>query len=120
MKRGKQKTVILRYLIRRSEDGFEAECIDAGATGLGETELDALQSLIESLEALHACATEQRKPMLCAPRPEDEQAFLQIISGGNPEDPELVGCGLLQRRRRTGRKTRPPGFAPVQHRLVAA
>ncbi|MBZ0135102.1 MAG: hypothetical protein K8I27_01865 [Planctomycetes bacterium] len=87
----------LRYILRfHSDDAeFEAECIDAGATGLGATQQEALQDLIVNLNATHQVAVEHNLTMLTPARPEDESLYAKLAAR-QPVEPSVLGYGVIQ------------------------
>jgi hypothetical protein len=86
----------LRYILRFHPDGeFEAECIDAGATGLGETQLEALQDLIINLQALYEFAESDNLKMTAPAHVEDEKLYAKLAAR-QPVDPTVIGYSLVQ------------------------
>lgn len=87
----------LRYILRfHSDDAeFEAECIDAGATGLGATQQEALQDLIVNLNALYKYTSEEGGEMLTEATEEDERTYARL-AGRQKVDPSVLGYGVVR------------------------
>jgi hypothetical protein len=86
--------ISLRTIVRLTQDGYEAECIDAGAVGLGETQDEALRELCSSLEELYLASG---KDMRVAASKEDEKVFGLLAAHQQTGDPSIVSFCTLQR-----------------------
>jgi hypothetical protein len=86
----------LRFVVRTSEDGFVAECLDAGAVGIGATKADAIREMMVVLESLYAACGEQMKGKAIE---EDEQLFARLEKGEppGPADNDVVAWGRTER-----------------------
>ena len=87
----------LRYILRfHSDDAeFEAECIDAGATGLGSSQQAALQDLIINLNALHKFTSEAGGEMLTEATDDDERTYARLAAR-QAVDPSVLGYGVVR------------------------
>ena len=87
----------LRYILRfHSDDSeFEAECIDAGATGLGTTQQEALQDLIINLEALYKFSCEDGVNMFTEATNDDVRTYARV-AGRLAVDSSVFGYGVVQ------------------------
>ncbi|MCA8914654.1 MAG: hypothetical protein KDB90_04510 [Planctomycetes bacterium] len=87
----------LRYILRfHSDDAeFEAECIDAGATGLGSSQQEALQDLIINLNALHKFTSEAGGEMLTEATDDDERTYARLAAR-QAVDPSVLGYGVVR------------------------
>lgn len=117
----------LRYILwfHQDDDEYEAECIDAGATGLGATQQEALQDLITNLDALYQFSNESKLSMLVPACPEDEQLYSRL-SARQSVDPSVLGYGVVQlvevipaNSAKKGRR-HPAHFAISRHDSLAA
>jgi len=87
--------ISLRFIIRKSDDGLVAECLDAGAIGIGDTKRAAIQEMIESLEVLFA---EHGQAMKVPAREEDEIAYRTLQRRlPDPSLADVVGWGYTER-----------------------
>lgn len=117
----------LRYILWFHPDGeFEAECIDAGATGLGETQMEALQDLITNLQALYEFAVGDNLKMTAPAHVEDEKLYAKLAAR-QPVDPNVIGYGVVQcvemvpTAAGKGKSTPSPArFEVGQHTSIAA
>lgn len=85
--------ISVRYILRLTEEGYEAECIDAGAVGVAATQQEALKDLVDGLEALYQA---DAKGMRLEPRTEDEVLYARLRAGRN-EDKSIIGYGVAER-----------------------
>lgn len=85
----------LRFIIRRSDDGFVAECIDAGAAGIGASRREAINELTESLEALYI---DSGAAMKVSPVPSEEKLFRHLEKRGVPDraNADVVAWGRVE------------------------
>jgi hypothetical protein len=116
----------LRYIMRLTEDGYEAWCVDAGAVGIGDNQQESLDDLITNLEALHKFSSENGGNMLTVAS-EEEERLIARMAGGQPVEPEVLGYGVVRlvevmptaQGVKQGLPS-PSGFEISLHRLVAA
>lgn len=86
----------LRYILWFHPDGeFEADCIDAGATGLGDTQMEALQDLLTNLQALYEFAVSDNLKMVVPAHVEDEKLYAKLAAR-QAVDPTVIGYGVVQ------------------------
>ena len=116
----------LRYIMRLTEEGYEAWCIDAGAVGVGDTQQEAFQDLIVNLEALYKYASEEGLKWLATASDEEERLYARLAAR-QPVDPAVLGFGVVQRVEivptAAGKKLKlpsPAGFEISQHTSLAA
>lgn len=116
----------LRYIMRLTEDGYEAWCVDAGAVGIGDTQLESLGDLIVNLEALYRFTVESGHTMLTTAT-EDEERLIARMAGGQTVDPDVLGYGVVRlvetkpaAKGKGQRALSPSGFQVSLHTLVAA
>ena|SRR5690606_10383407 len=110
------QTAFARYFLRLADDGkFLADCIDAGALGVGDTPEEALMDLIKGLEALYQSAKKQHRKMNVKAREEDERLFGQAVAGAKL-DKSMLAYGVMRRlavggatgtRSKAGRRVKP-------------
>ncbi|MCF6228441.1 MAG: hypothetical protein L3J82_07265 [Planctomycetes bacterium] len=85
----------LRNIVQLTEDGYVAECIDAGAAGVGETEIEALQDLVINLNALYDAVG---KRMKVEPRSDDLELYASLMSRQRTKkSADVVSWGTLSR-----------------------
>lgn len=113
----------LRFLIFQADDGgIEVACIDAGACGHGATELQAVESLLESVEAALSTAGDDGAAFFREPTPPELKVF-DAVHNGRPAskdalkateyDGKLVGCGVLSRAAVRMRKSHARAATPA-------
>jgi hypothetical protein len=91
----KKTRISLRFIIRISDDGLVAECLDAGAIGIGDTKREAIQDMIESLEVLFQEHGEAMK----VPATEADEATYRILQRRQPDPAlaDIVAWGCTER-----------------------
>jgi hypothetical protein len=88
-------TIALRCVVRLTEDGYVADCIDAGSVGVGDTQQDALKALAESLEALYLTIGKKLKRDAHI---EDERLYSSLVTGQpGPGNLDVVAWGVISR-----------------------
>lgn len=91
----KTRTLSFRFVIRDSTDGLVAECLDAGAIGIGATKAEAISDMIKALEVLYA---EHGKAMKVPALKKDEAVF-HCLEQGKPlpaTDKSVVAWGRAE------------------------
>jgi hypothetical protein len=96
--------ISLRFIIRNSEDGLVAECLDAGAIGIGDTKRAAIQDMIESLEVLFQEHGEAMK----VPATEADESTYRLLQRRQPDPAlaDIVAWGCTERVFTTGSERR--------------
>jgi hypothetical protein len=86
----------VRFVIRDTSDGLVAECLDAGAIGIGETKSEAIAEMMDALEALF---DEHGKAMKVAATARDEEMFrrLEASHPTRGADSNIVAWGRVER-----------------------
>jgi hypothetical protein len=91
---GKAKShLAVRFVIRVGDDEFTAECLDAGAIGIGQTKSEAIRELIDALEALFE---EHGAAMKVPPTARDAELLRRLEEGGASAD-DVVAWGRIER-----------------------
>lgn len=73
---------VLRMIVRKIGDEFHAECIDAGALGIGASVWEAVTELATTLLLMARTAVDEDLELVCEPTPELDQLFDELESLG--------------------------------------
>jgi hypothetical protein len=77
---------VLRMIVSKIGDEFHAECIDAGALGIGASVWEAVSELATTLLLMAGTAVDEDLELACEPTPEHEQLFSQLERQGPVND----------------------------------
>jgi hypothetical protein len=92
----------VRFVVYKRGEGFEVEALNAGAAGVGDTALKAMDGFVELLKSL-AVVSHERGSLLTIDEDADDRKFFKGLAAGHVP-PDVAAFGELTLRLRPGRK----------------